>query len=66
MRFAEDEFRISTFSGGDAGTCVEVAVRSDMVGVRHSKAPDAGTLAFTPAEWEAFVEGVKAGEFDVA
>lgn len=34
--------------------------------VRDSKDPDGPVLAFTPAEWTAFVSGVKAGEFDDA
>ncbi|SIO85630.1 hypothetical protein BQ8420_07920 [Nocardiopsis sp. JB363] len=32
--------------------------------VRDSKNPDAAPLVFTRAEWDAFVEGVKDGEFD--
>lgn len=34
--------------------------------MRDSKNPDGPALAFTPAEWEAFVRGVKDGEFDIA
>jgi S-adenosyl methyltransferase/Domain of unknown function (DUF397) len=32
--------------------------------VRHSKDPNGPTLIFTPAEWQAFIAGVKVGEFD--
>ncbi|WP_328464530.1 DUF397 domain-containing protein [Actinoplanes sp. NBC_00393] len=44
-------------------TCVEVAKVDDQYLVRDSKNPDAATLSFTKAEWDAFVEGVTAGEF---
>ncbi|MBG0828531.1 DUF397 domain-containing protein [Planomonospora sp. ID67723] len=46
--------------------CVEVA-RPDRgpVLVRDSKDPDGPKLAFTQAEWRAFVAGVKGGELDV-
>ena len=44
-------------------TCVEVAKVDDLYLVRDSKNPDATALEFTEAEWEAFVEGVAAGEF---
>ena len=61
----ELEFKTSTFSGG--GGCVEVGrVPGDdsEVVVRHSRLPHLGALPFTRAEWRAFVQGVKAGEFD--
>ncbi|GAB3882705.1 DUF397 domain-containing protein [Microbispora bryophytorum subsp. camponoti] len=46
--------------------CVEVAVLSDgHVGVRDSKNQDGPALVFTPAEWDAFIGGVKDGEFDL-
>ena len=31
--------------------------------VRDSKNPDGAVLAFTPAQWEAFIAGIKDGEF---
>jgi hypothetical protein len=44
---------------------VEVARQGDNVVVRDSKlAPQGPVLTYTPEEWFAFVEGVKAGEFD--
>jgi len=47
------------------GTCVEVAgLADDIIRVRDSKNPRAGILHFTPAEWDAFVGGVRLGEFD--
>lgn len=50
---------------GDHG-CVEVAFRGDRVGVRDSKAKGAGdVLEFDRHEWECFLAGAKAGEFDL-
>lgn len=58
-------FRKSTRSG-QSGDCVEVATNlTDVVAVRDTKDRDGGTLAFTRAEWAAFVAGVKDGEFDL-
>jgi hypothetical protein len=34
--------------------------------MRDSKDPNGPVLAFTPAEWDAFIAGVKDGEFDLA
>jgi hypothetical protein len=54
-----------TSSASGQGDCVEVAFnRQDEVFVRHSKDPDGPVLRFTGAEWEAFVAGVRGGEFD--
>jgi len=47
------------------GNCVEVAgLEDDIVRVRDSKNPRGGILSFTPAEWDAFIGGVRLGEFD--
>jgi hypothetical protein len=47
------------------GNCVEVAgLADDRIRVRDSKNPRGGVLNFTPAEWDAFVGGVRNGEFD--
>lgn len=45
--------------------CVEVARLREGVAVRHSKNPDGPRLLFTTDEWEAFLDGVKGGEFDL-
>jgi hypothetical protein len=34
------------------------------VAMRQSSKPDGVILVFTPSEWDAFVKGVKDGEFD--
>ena len=50
----------------ESGQSVEVADLPDGGwAVRDSKHPDGPILFFTPAEREAFVAGVKDGEFDV-
>ncbi|MFH8336984.1 DUF397 domain-containing protein [Streptomyces sp. AM6-12] len=46
--------------------CVEVAVTANGGrAVRDSKNPSGPIHRYTPAEWTAFVQGVKAGEFDI-
>jgi hypothetical protein len=52
----------SSFCSG--GSCVEVALLDDRVAVRDSK--DSGRiLVFRQAEWVAFLEGARNGEFDL-
>ncbi len=47
------------------GNCVEVAeLPGGSVGVRHSKDPGGPVLTFTRQEWDAFLGGVRLGEFD--
>jgi uncharacterized protein DUF397 len=45
------------------GTCVEVAKVGDQILIRDSKDLDRTPLEFDEAEWQAFVAGVKAGDF---
>jgi hypothetical protein len=53
----------SSFSS-PSGNCVEAAhLRFDGVAVRNSRFPDGPALIFTDAEWDAFLRGVKAGDF---
>jgi hypothetical protein len=48
------------------GNCVEVRARADgRVEVRNSRFPGIHLPAFTPQEWMAFMDGVRAGEFDL-
>jgi hypothetical protein len=49
----------------DQGNCVEVAFAADgTVGVRDSKNPAGPVLEFNPGEWNAFIAGAQAGEFN--
>jgi hypothetical protein len=58
-------WRKSLRSAGN-GNCVEIAPLADgRVGVRDSKNQHGPVLVFTPGEWDAFVGGVKDGEFDL-
>lgn len=54
------EFRTSTFCV--SGECVEFALLKDEVLIRHRGDPL--TISFTHPEWDVFVLGVRAGEFN--
>jgi hypothetical protein len=49
----------------NGNNCVEVMLAEDEVLVRNSNRPDAGTLSFTLAEWDAHTKGQKLGVFDL-
>jgi Domain of unknown function (DUF397) len=56
----------SSFSGSNGGACVEVARNlPGIVAVRDSKDREGPALVFTPDEWLAFLDGVRADEFDL-
>lgn len=60
-------WRKSSFSGenGDSQGCVEVAFLPDGgVAIRDTKDRTLRPHVYTAAEWDAFVAGVRAGEFD--
>jgi hypothetical protein len=63
-RFSKIRWRKSTYCSN--GDCVEVAVLDEEVVVRNSKNRHGPILHFTPIEWEAFLSGVRDGEFDLA
>lgn len=49
------------------GSCVEVRLLSSgTVEVRDAKDKTGPVLSFTPEEWEAFLDGVQNGEFNLA
>lgn len=47
----------------DQAQCVEVAYQDGVYGVRDTKDRSGPVLQLTPAEWDAFVSGVRDGEF---
>ncbi|MEC3982785.1 DUF397 domain-containing protein [Amycolatopsis sp. H20-H5] len=61
-------WRKSSYSndGGSTGdNCVEAAALPDgRIAIRNSNHPDAGVTYFTRAEMSAWLQGIKAGEFD--
>ena len=53
------QWRTSSYSGSNGGTCVEVAGNlPGVVAVRDSKDPDGPMLRFSRADWSAFVAGI--------
>lgn len=54
----------STRSGSN-GSCVEVAITDEGVAVRDTKDRSKAPHIYTRAEWDAFIGGVKDGEFDL-
>jgi hypothetical protein len=51
-------------SHSQSGSCVEVAMVDGAIAVRDSKDRGGPALIYTQAEWEAFLGGVKDGEFE--
>jgi Domain of unknown function (DUF397) len=50
---------------GSGDNCVEVAFVDGAIAVRDSKNPDGPALLYTRSEWDAFIGGIKDGEFDL-
>jgi hypothetical protein len=66
MDLTNADWRKSTFSGSNGGGCVEVARNlPGVIAVRDSKDREGPALVFTPEEWRAFLDGVRAEEFDL-
>jgi hypothetical protein len=65
QRFAGADLRWRKARRSQAnGACVEVAPLNGMVAVRDSKDPAGPRLLYTTAEFAAFLDGAKKGEFD--
>ena len=62
MDLARAMWRKSSRSG--ANGCVEVALEPAEVAVRDSKDRNGPVLHFNAREWEAFLAGVRNGEFE--
>lgn len=61
MDLSNAQWRKSSYSGSNAGNCVEVAQLPGIVAVRDSKDPEGGALIFPPDTWRGFVAGLKEG-----
>lgn len=46
------------------GSCVEIAIAGRNIALRDSKDPGGPVLVYTSAEWNAFLDGARKGEFD--
>ena len=59
-------WRTSTFTGGhgEEGSCVEVAPLSAGIAVRDTKDRTRAPHVYSSAAWQAFVDAVRAGEFE--
>ena len=57
-------WKVSTRTGGN-GNCVEVAITEETIYVRDTKDRSLAPHRYTRAEWDAFISGVKDGEFDL-
>ncbi|MFC7532564.1 DUF397 domain-containing protein [Actinoplanes sp. GCM10030250] len=55
----------SRSNGSGGSNCVEVAILDKGIAVRDSKNRTGPALMFTQAEWTAFVDSAKDGEFDI-
>ena len=53
------DWRKSSYSGANGGSCVEVADAARVVLVRDTKDRDGPTLAFSAEAWRAFAEQLK-------
>ena len=62
MELNDVTWRTSSYSGSN-GSCVEVS-SGRAVRVRDSKDRAGPGLAFSPTEWQDFIDQVKAGVFD--
>ena len=61
-------WKTSTLSGPWTDNCLEVAGGENLEEILVRDTKDHGNgpvLHFTPAEWRAFIDGAKAGEFDI-
>lgn len=56
-------WRKSSYSGYNTN-CVEVGVLDSAIGVRDTKSPKSVILNFSATQWDAFLGGVRNGEFD--
>ena len=59
-------WRKASASGNNGSQCVEVMITGTAVRVRDTKDGGSGPVhEYTHAEWTAFLDGVKKGEFEL-
>ena len=63
--FDEERWEKSFASEPNGGSCVEVNIATGLVGVRDTKLAHSPVFVFDTEEWQAFLTGVKAGQFDL-
>jgi len=63
--FSNATWRKSSYSGGDHGSCVELASAPGVVGVRDSKNPAAGHLQIGKRSFAALLCEIKTGRYDL-
>jgi hypothetical protein len=61
---AEPDWFTSSFSGGNEGSCVEVAFLPTGVALRDTKDRTRTAHRHSTAAWAAFLAATRAGEFD--
>lgn len=62
---AEADWRRVENSDGSPGKLEVGFADNGLVALRYAEDPEGTILIYTPAEWDAFVAGVKDGEFDI-
>lgn len=62
-KFKSEDFKVSSLCKGIL--CIEVAYKDGIIAVRDSKNKKQAPLYFDQNEWNAFIGGVKKGEFDL-
>lgn len=63
IEFLDEEFKKSSLCPA-CRDCVGVAYKNEVIAVRNTQDSSKTTLTFTRDEWEAFIGGVKKGDFD--
>lgn len=54
-----EDWRKSSYSGGNGGSCVETASGNGVVLVRDTTNRDTATLTFTAKAWQTFTSNLK-------
>ncbi|MFC4589136.1 DUF397 domain-containing protein [Sphaerisporangium corydalis] len=63
MEMIDPSWRKSSYSSGNGGNCLEIAIYSADLAVRDSKRPTGPTLRVSPSEWQTFLHAIKTHNF---